>query len=236
MKKLTLVLTAATALISAPALAADLGRAPVRPVVAPVPLFTWTGFYIGGHFGGGFGNKDWEFVNVGGIPLAPPFPATSHDVSGLLAGGQVGFNWQTGMFVFGVEGEASWADINGSSTCPNPLASCESNIVWLASITGGVGVACDRALVYVKGGWAWAGDRHFVPFGNAFDERTGDVTRSGWTIGGGLEYSFAPNWSAKIEYMFTDFGNEDRDFHRVATGTFVETAAIGQTLSTVKFG
>ena len=83
---------AATALIAAPALAADLGRAPVRPVVAPVPLFTWTGFYIGGHVGGGFGNKDWEFVNVGGIPLAPPFPATSHDVSGLLAGGQVGFN------------------------------------------------------------------------------------------------------------------------------------------------
>jgi outer membrane immunogenic protein len=241
MKKLTLALAAATVLISAPALAADL-RMPVKaPVVAP-PIFSWSGFYIGAHVGGGWGTKDWEFTDVfiGGVavPLVPPLPATSHDVSGLLAGGQIGFNWQTGPFVFGVEGEASWADIDGSSTCPNPAASCRSEVRWLASATGRLGYAWDRVLLYAKGGWAFAGDNYFVrfPAAPAFDERSGDITQSGPTIGGGLEWAFTPNWSAKIEYMFASFDRERFDFTRIDTGVLVERARVDQELHTVKFG
>jgi outer membrane immunogenic protein len=230
MRKLTLAILSAGTLAGGPALAADL-RVPYTKAPAAVveQAFNWSGFYIGAHGGGAWGRKDWLFV--------VPGTTTAHDVSGGFAGGQVGFNWQTGNFVFGVEGEGSWADLRGNSLCPNPAAVCRSRVDWMASATGRVGYAWQNVLLYAKGGWAWVGDRHFVDFGvAALNESSGDITRNGPTIGGGLEFGFWNNWSAKVEYMYVDLGRRNIDFSRDATGAFVETARIRQDLHTVKFG
>jgi outer membrane immunogenic protein len=229
MRKLTTLLAAAAALISAPSLAADL-RMPVKaPAAVVAEAFNWSGFYIGAHVGGGWGRKRWLF-DAGTV--------TSHDVDGIFAGGQVGFNWQAGNWVFGIEGEGSWADLDGQSVCPNPAANCRTEVDWLASLTGRLGYAWGPSLLYVKGGAAWAGDHYFVRFPATpiFDERSGEQTHSGWTIGGGFEYGFSPNWSAKIEYMYADLGRRGFDFTRINTGAFVESARVRQEIHTVKFG
>lgn len=230
MRHLIIATVSATVLASGSAFAADL-RVPVRaPTPAAVVAYNWSGFYIGAHGGGAWGDKEWLFTG--------PLTTTDHRVKGAFAGGQIGYNWQFGSWVFGLEGEGSWADLTGSSTCPNPAAVCESEVRWLASATGRLGYAIDNWLLYVKGGWAGAGDRYFVrfPATPALDERSGNISRSGWTVGGGVEVGFAQNWSAKVEYMYADLGRETFDFTRIATGAFVETAQVDQTIHTVKFG
>jgi outer membrane immunogenic protein len=195
--------------------------------------FNWSGFYIGAHVGGGWGRKDWNLDDFGFGVLTH-----RHDVDGILAGGQLGFNWQVGNFVFGAEGEASWADIEGNGACVFDTLDCRSKIRWLSSATGRLGFAWNAALLYVKGGWAWAGERFDVTdtFGLLGGNLTsGDRTRSGPTIGGGVEWGFGPNWSAKIEYMFTDFGRKAHGFDFVGLG-LAGDASIKQHLHTVKFG
>jgi outer membrane immunogenic protein len=230
--------------LATPVMAADM---PVKAAPAPavVAVYNWSGFYFGGHVGGLRGQKDWAFVDVGGVPLAPPFPVTGHSVSGLIGGGQVGFNWQTGNIVFGVEAEGSWTDADGRSICPNPTARCESEMRWLASVAGRLGYAWNNVLLYAKGGWAWAEDRYFVrfPAAPALDEQTGNQKRSGWTVGFGTEiglgsyFSFlGPNWSVKGEYMFADLGDKTATFTRIATGALVERARVDQQVHTFKFG
>jgi outer membrane immunogenic protein len=220
MKKLTVALTTAAALISAPALGADLGRMPVKaPVVAPVPYFSWSGCYIGVHGGGGFGEK--RVVDF-----------ARHDVDGWLVGGQVGCDFQTGAFVFGLEGSGSWADISGNSADLLGFGlNTRSQIDFLGTFTGRIGWAFDRTLLYVKGGGAVADDRYRVDClaGSIVCALAGlapgdviaraDETRWGWLVGGGIEWAFTPNWSAKLEYNFMDFGRERVDFALVGGGT-----------------
>jgi outer membrane immunogenic protein len=252
MKKLTLVLAAATALVSAPALAADL-RMPVKApaAVAPVPYFNWSGCYIGAHGGGAWGDKRWRDPAVlGGFEFA------RHDVDGFLAGGQVGCDWQTGAFVFGVEGSASWADLSGSSLdllSPGGITLRDhSKVDFLGTITGRIGWAWDRTLLYVKGGGAVAHDRFRAtcdnvvlagtactgqPAGTLF--YSSDDSRWGWTVGAGIEWAFTPNWSAKLEYNYMDFGRERFDFgggRFAALGGTVASFDIEQRIHVVKAG
>lgn len=212
------------------AVAADLPRAmPVKaPMMAPV-VYNWTGFYVGAHVGYGWANKDWGFPDTG--------TATSHSADGFLGGGQVGFNYQTGAWVFGLEGDLSWANLNGQSVCPNPAANCRTEINWLGTFTGRVGYAFDRALLYVKGGVAWVDEDYFVrfPAAPASDETAGGV-RTGWTLGVGLEYGFWNNWSAKLEYDYMDFGTDSYRLNRIATGVFVENLDVKQHVHAVKLG
>ena len=137
-----------------------------------------------------------------------------------------------------MEGEGSWSNADGSSACPNPAAICQSEVRWLASITGRLGYAKDNFLLYAKGGWAWAGDRYFVrfPAAPAVDEQTGNQTHNGWTVGGGIEVGLAPNWSVKAEYMFADFGDRSPLLSRIATGVPVERIRVEQEIHTFKFG
>jgi outer membrane immunogenic protein len=216
----------ALATLSFPAAAADLGARPIgkAPVVAPVPFYNWSGFYIGGHIGGLWGDKDWTDLSPGLIPVADG----SHEVSGFLAGGQIGFNWQAGNWVFGIEGQASWtnADDSHSSgalgvTCfpgggilgPIGGTTCATEMNWLGSVAGRIGYAFNNVLLYAKGGFAFANEDYLI-----FDTATGglnllatttDETRTGWMVGAGLEYGFTPNWSFKIEYNYMDFGTEN---------------------------
>lgn len=219
MKKLALALASATALISAPALAADLGRMPVRAPVAyaPAPGFNWSGCYLGVHGGGGWGDKRWAGFG-------------SHDISGGMAGGQIGCDWQTGTFVFGVEGSASWADLTGSHVEVGTGLNDRSRVDFLGTVTGRVGWAWDRTLLYVKGGAAVADDEYRTTTAAGALFNRADHSRWGWLVGAGVEWAFAPSWSAKLEYNFMDFGRENVNF----TGGF--TTAIDQQVHVVKAG
>ena len=206
------------------AVAADLpARGPVYKA-APAPMaFSWTGCYVGGNVGGVWIDNDW--TTAGGVG------AGGHTASGVTAGGQVGCNYQTGPWVFGVEGMFNWADVDGSHVSPAGLAQ-STNTNWLANATARVGYAFDRSLLYVKGGGAWIDQSNSATVGGVLFD-SGDHTRSGWTVGAGWEYAFAPNWSAKIEYNYMDFGNKSPSF---CSGAACTTFNIDQTAQVALFG
>ena len=129
-----------------PASAADLAARPyTKAPPAPAGFYNWTGFYIGANGGYGWGSAS-SYAIPGGIP-------TSHDPSGGLAGGQIGYNWQTGPWVYGLEADGDWANIRGSALCPVPVASCASDTRALASFRGRLGWATGPVLLYGTGGF-----------------------------------------------------------------------------------
>jgi outer membrane immunogenic protein len=214
--------------------AADL-RAPVYKAPPPPPaIFSWTGFYIGGHVGGVFGDKDWTDVTT-----LPGVAVGSHDISGVIAGGQIGFNWQTGNWVWGVEGQMSWTNADGDHVEPSGLFRDSTEMNWLGTAAVRLGYALDRVLLYVKGGAAFVNEDFATAGlpGNILIATHNDETRVGWMVGAGVEWALWDNWSAKIEYNFMDFGNDTFGFD------FVPPLAghccdfdIDQQLHVVKFG
>jgi outer membrane immunogenic protein len=202
MKKFLLASIALTALGNVSALAADLPRkAPVAP--PPVAyIHNWSGFYIGGHVGGGWSDRCLSVEGFGEVGC--------NDASGIIGGGQVGFNWQTGNnFVFGIEFSGSIADLNGdntSGTLPGGWYFSSSG-KSLLMLTGRLGMSFDRALFYVTGGGAWA--RNSVDFYDGVVVASVDFDRQGWTFGAGLEYAFTPNWSMAAQYNYVDLGDKD---------------------------
>jgi len=195
MRRFTLALAAATlALGVTAASAADLGQRPVyKAQPMQVAIYNWTGFYVGGHAGYAWGREEIR-DNITGV-------SGKTDPSGFIGGVQAGYNWQVSQWVFGIEGDWSWANGDGTAAIPGAIVKSQYN--WYSTLTGRVGYAVDNTLWYVKGGAAWADADYSI--GGA---KVGD-SRSGWTIGGGLEYGFAPNWSAKIEYNYLDFGRDN---------------------------
>lgn len=141
-----------------------------------------------------------------------------------LAGGQIGYNWQSGWMLFGLEADGSWSNITGHGLCNTTtfFMNCSSKVEGLATFTGRVGASIDRALVYFKGGGAWGRESETIsnvaqaPLATAFSSQL-SVNRYGWTIGMGIEYAFLPNWSAKIEYDFIDFGTKLYNFPVTST-------------------
>src|SRR6202000_1731518 len=134
---------------------------------------------------------------------------TSHQATGFLGGLQGGYNYQIGQFVLGVEGDWSWSGMSGASSFG--ANNFTTDVDWTATLTGRAGIAFDRWLVYAKGGAAWARDRFSTKFYTAPGVEVTD-TRLGWTVGAGVEYAFAPQWTAKLEYNYMDFGNRDVSF------------------------
>jgi outer membrane immunogenic protein len=189
----------------APVHAADLGVRPVYrgpPPVAVVPLFSWTGCYIGGHAGGGWADKTVS------VPSIVPGESITGHLVGPLGGGQVGCNLQLGGLVIGVEGEGSAADIKGDTTQTilGVTGTASARTDWLATATGRLGWAWDRWLIYGKGGAAWAGDKYSLSIPVFPEQETASETRTGWTVGGGIEWAFWDHWSIKAEYDYYDFG------------------------------
>jgi outer membrane immunogenic protein len=136
---------------------------------------------------------------------APAVPGAEgcHDATGGVAGGQVGYRWQTGTWVFGLEAQGDWADLKGSNLSSLFAASRnESKIDAFGLFTGQIGYAANNVLFYVKGGAAVTDNRNriFSTITGTQLASTGDETRWGGTVGVGLEYGFAPNWSAAVEY------------------------------------
>jgi outer membrane immunogenic protein len=237
--KTTLLAIAVIALtLAPPAIAADLSaRGPVKApaAVPPVPMFTWTGCYVGGHAGGGWGEK-----RVSAPALAPGISATG-DTSGFLGGGQVGCNLQIGAnWIIGVEGDASAANIEGdiTQTVLGITGTAQAQTDWLASVTGRIGWTWDRWLLYAKGGAAWAGDKYsaFIPVFNEFLQ--GSETRTGWVVGAGLEWAFWNNWSAKVEYNYFDFGTDTVTLSGTFAGApiIVPGIDVRQRISVAKIG
>jgi len=176
-------LVGATLLFAGPALAADLGRPPPLKAAPLAPVFTWTGFYLGVHGGYGWSTSD-------GL-----------DLKGGFGGGQVGYNYQINNFVLGIEGDIAWADISETDTFG--LISATLKIDTLASLRGRLGVAFGNTLLYGTGGGGWGNFKASVSVpGFAI---SGSQWESGWTAGAGVEYAFAPNWSAKVEYLHYGF-------------------------------
>ena len=191
MKRLCLALVGLAAFAGA-ATAADLSRpAPVpyypkAPIMAPA--YNWTGLYFGINGGGAFGTSAWTLDG-------------SRNISGGLVGGTIGYNYQAGQAVFGLEGDLDWANINGTSTTACP-AGCKTSDSWLSTVRGRLGYAADRFMPYVTGG---------VAFGNVSASAPGFATqtdtRTGWTLGAGIEGALVGNWTAKVEYLYVDLGN-----------------------------
>jgi outer membrane immunogenic protein len=201
MKKLFLA-SAALLALSGAASAADMAAAPAYTKAPPPmdPGYNWTGFYIGAM--GGYGWSDHTRITVGGVT----FTGTGSDINGGFGGGTIGYNWQMGQAVFGLEADGAAADITDSSTALG--VTLRERIDAFGSVTGRIGYTWGPTLLYAKGGYAWADNEisaAAVGVGTFFSE---SHIHSGWTIGGGLEYMFAPNWSAKAEYMYADYGNE----------------------------
>jgi outer membrane immunogenic protein len=187
MKRLFLAGMALVA-VAATATAADLPPAPYYkgPAFMP-PAYSWTGLYIGVNGGGGFGRSTWD--TTGGF-----------DTSGGLVGGTLGYNFQYGQAVLGVEGDIDWSGIGGSTSTGCP-AGCSTGDSWLSTVRGRLGWATGRLLPYVTGGAA---------FGNINATTAGlttTTTNAGWTVGAGLEFAIAGNWSAKAEYLYVNLGS-----------------------------
>lgn len=192
MKKILLASAGVLALGAVAASAADLPRHRTMPEKAPVyvqPPYNWTGLYIGLNGGGGWGRSAYS----GAL-------SSSFDLSGGLVGGTLGYNWQMGQVVLGLEGDGDWSDIRGSGPCAG--TTCETRNNWLATARGRLGYAFDRFLPYVTGGAAFGDIKTSVTgLGNT------TTTRAGWTAGGGLEVAIAGPWTAKVEYLHVDLGS-----------------------------
>jgi outer membrane immunogenic protein len=200
--------------------AADLPPAPRPSYVAPVayapPVYNWTGFYVGGNIGGGFANSSWS------DPFGGPNNTFSKD--GFIGGGQIGANYQFNWLVVGIEGDFDWTGLKatGSDSLGNSI---NTKTEWTSTVTGRVGAAFDRLLVYGKGGVAFAEDQSSladIAGGTASDS----FMRTGWTAGAGLEYAFAQNWTAKVEYDYLGFGSETVSLPTVAFPGYSSNASL----------
>lgn len=196
MKRMFLLGAAALALATTmtAANAADIARRQRMPTKAPVyeASYNWTGLYVGINGGGAFGNSD----------LSNALGSTSYDVTGGLAGGTIGYNWQVGRVVYGLEADGDWSGLKGTSSATTPCVSCETSNPWLATARGRIGYAFNRVLPYVTAGGAF-GDVKIARPGFAGETDT----RAGWTGGGGVEVAINGPWTAKVEYLYADLGS-----------------------------
>jgi len=258
MKKLALAGTALAVLFGGSAMAADLAVRPPPPVYRPVPvvvpIFTWTGCYVGGNGGGVWVDKDYTLTTaaVGLVGYGPFVPVGSglgsHTASGGIGGLQAGCNYQAGGFVVGIQGDYDWMSASASHTDPFLVGtSLSSTSKSLASVTGRVGYAWDRFLGYVKAGGAWEKDDYtivgppaflaadgvtVIPFGTA----TASETRGGWTVGVGAEYAFT-NWlTGFVEYDYYGFGTKTVNFVAPAAPFGFANIDIKENKNVVKVG
>jgi len=214
------ITTAALALIGGMgvAQAADLAAAPVEPA-APIPYaFSWTGFYVGANIGYGFGGDDKVGAKVDDVFVLRDIDKLN--LSGVFGGGQVGYNYQMGSFVFGLEGDIQVSGVKDDfnrtvGVFPGFSADvhADSKVNWFGTLRPRVGYAWDRVLIYATGGLAFGGVDYSVHGAGIGDVGTvrldNDDTLVGWTAGAGIEYAFTDNWTAKLEYKYVNFGSQD---------------------------
>ena len=217
------------------------------PPPAPPPVMSWTGPYIGINLGAAWNNAKFSDIGNVGAGLRYAFPVSIADPfwspkdARFTVGGQAGYNYQVGNFVLGVEGDVNWVDGKSSTTIVLPLAgspvSATSDMDWMATIRGRVGLAFSQVLVYGTGGVAFA--RFSDAWGFATrgaHEFSNSETRTGWVGGGGIEYMFARNWTVKVEGLYADFGSTDVTVLNPGGETGPYTSRFKHTVTTARAG
>jgi outer membrane immunogenic protein len=208
MKKFLLGATALVAL-TASAAAADLPartytKAPAY--TAPAVVYNWTGFYVGGHLGGAFGDSD----------------SIQGDGGRFMGGVQGGADYQFAPnWVVGVEAQYSWMNSNNTGRLFPNNTLVTGNADQLGSVTGRLGYTWGPALLYAKGGYAWKNSNDINVSNAGINQpfTTSGNAKDGYTVGAGLEYMFAPSWSAKVEYQYYNFGNTTVSSAAIPTGS-----------------
>jgi outer membrane immunogenic protein len=209
--------------VAAPAVAADLPVPYTKtPVMIPA-LYDWSGVYVGVNGGWGSESRCFDVVTAAGTFVGAD---GCHTTSGGVAGGQIGFRWQMASWVFGFEAQGDWANLQGSSVgLINPANIDRSRMDAFGLFTGQVGYAFNTALLYFKGGAAVISDRNDILSNGVVVATAAGDNRWGGTIGGGVEFSFAPNWSAGVEYDHLFIANNNTTF-TATTGTTFSTDRI----------
>jgi outer membrane immunogenic protein len=226
MKKLSIAAIGLAALsMAAPAMAADMAvkAPPPAPVVA---VYNWTGFYIGANGGWGQSHGCVDFLTPAGR-----VGSGCADRSGGLAGGQIGYRWQTNQFVLGLEAQGDWAELkNTRVSLIDPLISTTGKTDAIGLFTAQVGWAWNASLLYLKGGAAVTRNR-FDIFNNVTGVGLASAghTRWGGALGVGWEYGFSPNWTAGIEYDHLWMGRDSAGFAGVVTPGGVTLTGSGVT-------
>lgn len=214
-------------------------RAPAAYIPAPSPVYNWTGVYLGINGGWGFGSSDWSDPNNSLLATS----TGNFNTSGGLVGGTIGANFQMSQFVFGIEADIDWANLKGSVTPTNLFctqvvpgvgigATCNTRDDWLGTVRARVGYAIDRVLIYGTGGVAFGDIQAGLSGGTVGTTSYQTSTEVGWTAGGGIEYAFTDNLTARAEYLFVDLQNGS------CTSTAscgVDILAPGTVSDTVKF-
>jgi outer membrane immunogenic protein len=196
--------------------AADFPAVPYK--AAPIPYqraYDWTGFYIGVNAGGGWANATSDF-SIGALA---PFASVDNSLFGAIGGAQAGMNWQSGAFVFGLEADFQASGLKGGLDAPCPpvvcaglIASFDQKMPWFGTARVRAGYAQDAWLIYATGGYAYARFETdaFASAGGVAVSLSQSETLGGWTAGGGIEVAFSRNWTARVEYLYLDFGRHDR--------------------------
>ncbi len=227
--------------------AADLYRsAPPPPSYAPpvayVDSYSWAGFYAGinGGYGWSNGGNAIGYNGTGGF-IGGTDQSSRAQPQGGFGGGQIGYNFQSGSFVYGVETDfqgGSLSDSIAGSTANGSDFSSRESVDWFGTARGRLGYAFGRTLIYGTGGFAYGNVRQSALVTGTADSaylRNND-TQTGYTVGGGIEYKFTPSWSLKGEYQYIDIGNEKLSGIDNGTGTAVTSGGLDTSFSTVKIG
>jgi outer membrane immunogenic protein len=227
--------------LAAPALAADLAARPYTKAPAPmmVAIYDWSGFYIGANGGWGSSRKCWNAATFGAVSIGDE---GCHDATGGVAGGQIGYRWQSSAWVVGLEAQGDWANLRGSNVNTSLFLNTPGDVTDRSKInafglfTGQVGYSWNNVLFYVKGGAAVTRDVYEAigTFSGSVGARAAE-SRWGGTVGAGLEFGLAPNWSLGVEYDHMFMGDRTIGFSSTGivplvgpAGTLVGTDRIHQ--------
>jgi outer membrane immunogenic protein len=196
------------------AAAADFPQMPAKAPPAYQRVYDWTGLYVGVNVGGGWANATSAFS----VAPGPAFASVDNSLPGAVGGGQLGYNWQSGGIVFGVEADFQASSLKGGLDAPCPpvictglVASFNQKMPWFGTARGRVGYASDGWMIYATGGYAYArfDTDAFASAGGLSLALSRHETRSGWAAGGGIEVALSRNWSARVEYLYFDFGTHN---------------------------
>ena len=223
MKKILLGAAACVA-FAAPAFAADLPakRYTKAPPIVTATVYDWSGFYGGINAGGGSSRNCSNLISNAGVAVNPAANREGcNSAGGAAVGGQIGYRYQMANWVFGVEAQGDWADFSGTNrNLLLPTLSDRSRVDGFGLFTGQVGYAFNNVLGYIKGGGAVAGDKYnTMNFATNMLVDSANTTRWGATVGAGIEYGFAPNWSVGVEYDHLFMGTKNLNFVTPAGAT-----------------
>jgi outer membrane immunogenic protein len=228
MKKILIGIVPITGLIATSVSAADMAVKAAPPPLPPAPVYSWTGWYVGGNVGYGWGDSSDPSISIfdsTGVVLTPYFAASGSNAfqdvraNGVVGGGQIGYNYQVNNYVFGVVADFQGSGMRGSSlgiATPAQFAPTQQSLSqeedWFGTVRGRIGVAYQNWLFYGTGGLGYGRVESSLVY-STFDRPTAfilsgsqDSTKVGWAAGAGVEYGITQNWSLGVEYLHLDLG------------------------------